>query len=77
LQCDRYTKVTYVASVAVYVILYYNVRISIYKILKNMPEQLGNKLQIVGSESEKKSKTNWEHRNTILQNKQCPKKYIL
>ena len=68
LQCDRYTKVEYmlqtlqfmsgyVQVMSVRERLYYNICIFIFKILKNMlPNQLRNKLEIVGSDGERQTR---------------------
>ncbi|KAM0724671.1 hypothetical protein ACS0PU_009055 [Formica fusca] len=61
LQCDRHTKVERMLQALQFMSikqrLYYNVCIFIFKILKNMlPEQLRNRLEIVGNESERQTR---------------------
>lgn len=61
LQCDRHTKVERMLQALQFMSikqrLYYNVCIFIFKILRNMlPEQLRNRLEIVGNESERQTR---------------------
>jgi hypothetical protein len=61
LQCDRHTKVERMLQALQFMSirqrLFYNVCIFIFKILKNMlPEALRNRLEIVGSESERQTR---------------------
>lgn len=61
LQCDRYTKVERMLQALQFLSmkqrLCYNVCIFIFKILKNLlPEQLRNRIEIVGSESERQTR---------------------